>query len=47
MDELKIKKARIYYYKIYNIADSADLEKVISLSSNFKGIKKMRFERVG
>ncbi|BBJ27665.1 RMD1 family protein [Athalassotoga saccharophila] len=47
MDELRIRKARIYYYKIYNIADSADLEKVISFSSNFKGIKKMRFERVG
>lgn len=47
MEELKMKKARIYYYKIYNIADSADLEKVVSFSSNFKGIKKMRFERVG
>ncbi len=47
MDELRIRKARIYYYKIYNIADSANLEKVISFSSNFKGLKKMRFERVG
>ncbi|MGC8544452.1 MAG: hypothetical protein ACP5NR_00705 [Athalassotoga sp.] len=47
MEELLIKKGRIYYYKIYNIADSADLEKVVSLASNFKGIKRLRFERVG
>ncbi len=47
MGELLVRKGRIYYYKIYNIADSADLEKVVSLASNFKGIKRLRFERVG
>lgn len=47
VEELSIKKARVYYYKIYNISDSADLEKVVSLASNFKGIKRLRFERVG
>jgi|GEM_PF-1882750 len=47
MDELFIKRGRVYYYKIYNISDSADLEKVISLASNFKGVKRLRFERAG
>ncbi len=44
---LTFRKGRFYYYKIYNISDSADLEKVVSLASNFKGIKRLRFERVG
>jgi hypothetical protein len=47
MGEIKVNKGRVYYYKIYNISDSADLERVVSLASNFKGIKRLRFERVG
>ncbi len=46
MEDLKIKRGRVYYYKIFNISDSADVEGVPALAANFRELKRLKLERI-
>lgn len=46
MEELRIKRGRVYYYKIFNISDSADVDGIPTLAANFRELKRLKLERI-